>query len=164
MQILDHKQISQKIERVAYQIYENNYNETQIIIAGINNNGMAFAEYLLKALNKISDIKIILANIKLNPASPLKDDISIDMKAKDMKDKVIIMVDDVANTGRTLFFGFKAINEVITKKIEVAVMVDRQHKNFPIKVDYVGMSLATTIKENIKVQLKPKSSAHVTLE
>ena len=68
--------------------------------------------------------------------------------------KVIIIVDDVANTGRTLFYAMKPIFQIIPKKVEVAVLVDRMHKSFPIKIDYMGLSLATTLKENIEVKIR----------
>jgi pyrimidine operon attenuation protein/uracil phosphoribosyltransferase len=76
------------------------------------------------------------------------------MPIKEVKNKVIILIDDVANTGRTIFYATKPLMEVMPKKIEVAVLVDRKHKSFPIRVDYVGLSLATTVKEHIDVQIR----------
>ncbi|MBX2817947.1 MAG: phosphoribosyltransferase, partial [Saprospiraceae bacterium] len=73
---------------------------------------------------------------------------------KELKRKSIVVVDDVANTGRTIFFAIKPLLNVLPKKIEVAVLVDRKHKSFPIKVDYVGLSLATTLREDIDVQIR----------
>ena len=88
----------------------------------------------------------------------------IDIDESLFKNKVVIIVDDVANTGRTIFFAFKPFLDILTKKVEVAVLVDRKHKSFPIKVDYVGLSLATTLKENIKVQLGVAKEREVRLE
>lgn len=153
MRILDQKQIKQKVKRLAIEMVENNYNEKEIIVAGINNNGYGFAKMILRELRKISDIKYSLAKIALNPAKPLSEEISISIKKEDLKNKVVLIIDDVANTGRTTFFAFKPLMEVMTKKIEVAVLVDRKHKSYPINVDYVGLSLATTLKENIDVRI-----------
>ncbi|MEE9439387.1 MAG: phosphoribosyltransferase family protein [Saprospiraceae bacterium] len=161
--ILSHKQINQKIKRVAIEILENNYTEKTLILAGINNNGFGFAKQLTKALQKITDIEIKLARISLNPAKPISTDVQIDMPESDFKNKVVIIVDDVANTGRTIFFAFKPFLDIIAKKVEVAVLVDRKHKSFPIKVDYYGLSLATTLKENIVVQIKDARSMEVYL-
>lgn len=154
MKILNQSQIKQKIRRLSFEILENNYNEKQIILAGINNNGMNFAKLLLKELQKISEINFVLSHLTLNPADPLSEPINIDLSAKEIKNKSIIIIDDVANTGRTIFFALKPLMEVLPKKIEAAVLVDRTHKSFPIKVDYVGLSLATTLKDHIEVQLK----------
>lgn len=154
MQILNERQIGQKVRRLAIQILENNYKEKEIILAGINNNGMHFADMLLQELLERTAIKITLTRIKLNPAKPLSEEILLEMPLKEVKNKVIILVDDVANTGRTIFYATKPLMDILPKKVEVAVLVDRQHKSFPIRVDYVGMSLATTVKEHIDVQIR----------
>ena len=164
MKILSNTQINQKINRLAIEILENNYTEKKIILAGINNNGLGFSKLLMKAIQKISEVEIILANISLNPAKPTSDQVTIDIEESEFRNKVVIIVDDVANTGRTIFFAFKPFLDILTKKVEVAVLVDRKHKSFPIKVDYVGLSLATTLKENIKVQLGRVNEREVRLE
>jgi len=164
MKILSNTQINQKINRLAIEILENNYTEKKILLAGINNNGLGFAKLLMKAIQKISDVEIVLAHISLNPAKPTSDEVSIDIDEATFRNKVVIIVDDVANTGRTIFFAFKPFLDILTKKVEVAVLVDRKHKSFPIKVDYVGLSLATTLKENIKVKLGASKDREVRLE
>ena len=118
----------------------------------------------MKAIKKISEVEITLANISLNPAKPTSEDVSIDLEESKFKNKVVIIVDDVANTGRTIFFAFKPFLDILTKKVEVAVLVDRKHKSFPIKVDYVGLSLATTLKDNIKVNIKNAKEREVRLD
>jgi pyrimidine operon attenuation protein/uracil phosphoribosyltransferase len=153
MQILNQKQIKQKIKRLAIQILEKNYNESEIIFAGINNNGLGFAKQIKREIKKVSDTLITVTQIKLDPANPLSKDIEIGMGAEQLTNKVVIIVDDVANTGRTIFYAFKPFFEIIPKKIEVAVLVDRKHKSFPVLVDYVGLSLATTMKEDIDVRI-----------
>lgn len=153
MKVLDQQKIKQKIKRLAIEIIENNYNEKEIILAGINNNGYSFAKLILKDLKKLSDIKFTLANLRLNPAKPLADAVTMSLAPQDFKGKVVILIDDVANTGRTTFYAFKPFMETVPKKIEVAVLVDRKHKAYPIKVDYVGLSLNTTLKDNIDVRI-----------
>jgi len=153
MEILNERQIKQKVRRLAIQILENNYKEKEIILAGINNNGMHFADMLVNELLERTEVKITLTRIHLNPAKPLSEEILLEMPLKEVKNKVIILVDDVANTGRTIFYATKPLMEVLPKKVEVAVLVDRKHKSFPIRVDYVGLSLATTLKEHIDVQI-----------
>ena len=164
MKLLTNRQIAQKINRLAIEILEHNYTEKSIVLAGINNNGLGFAKLIKKAINKISDVEITLANITLNPAKPTKDDVNINLSDAELKNEVVIIVDDVANTGRTIFYAFKPFLDILTKKVEVAVLVDRKHKSFPIKVDYVGLSLATTLQDNIKVKLGVSKEREVCLE
>jgi len=154
MKILNEIQITQKIKRLAYEILEHNFEEKSIALAGINNNGLYFAEMLLAELTKITEIPIHLTQVTLNPAAPNTSDVSIGRDLKELNKKAIIVVDDVANTGRTIFYAIKPLLDILPKKIEVAVLVDRKHKSFPIKVDYVGLSLATTLRENIDVKIQ----------
>ena len=163
MTILETKQIVQKIRRLAFEIVEDNFAEEKIILAGINNNGYNFAKLLIKELKKIKPLDYQLTRIKLNPAFPLDYDIVVDLGREDLKDQVIIIVDDVANTGRTIFYAAKPLMETLPKKVQIAVLVDRKHKSFPMQPDYVGLSLATTLKENIDVKLKPVKEMHVAL-
>lgn len=151
---MDQHQIEQKIRRLAIEILENNYEEKEIILGGINNNGYAFASLLLDDLRKLSTINFSLTRIRLNPAQPLVQLVETEMPAAQMSGKVVIIVDDVANTGRTIFYACKPLLEILPKKVEVAVLVDRKHKNFPIRVDYVGIALNTTLKEDIDVQIR----------
>ncbi|MBT8232731.1 MAG: phosphoribosyltransferase [Saprospiraceae bacterium] len=164
MKVLSNKQIEQKVDRLAYEILENNHEESMLVFLGINNNGLRFAKYLQEVYESIAKGKSILGGVRLNAANPLNDPITIDVDIKTLNGKVIILVDDVANTGRTIFYGAKPLMEFIPKKVEVAVLVDRKHKLFPIEVDYVGLSLATTLKENIRVELSRKTSKSVHLE
>lgn len=162
MQVLSHYQVRHKIERIAYEILENNLDETAIVIAGINNNGYRFAGMIAESLKRLTPKLIILTRIRLNPAQPLEPVIT-DYSLDDLTDKCLIIVDDVANTGRTIFYAFKPLMEILPKKVEVAVLVDRKHKLFPIKVDYVGLSLATTLQENISANLTDTNNMNVVL-
>lgn len=155
IKILNERQIIQKIQRLAIEIVEHNFDEPEIILAGINNNGMTFARLLLDELVKIRhEIQFTLTRIALNPANPLAEDIHFEMPLEAVEGKAIIIVDDVANTGRTIFFAIKPLLQTLPRKIEIAVLVDRTHKAFPVKVDYVGLSLATTLKEHIDVEIQ----------
>ncbi len=163
MQVLDSKQIEQKIKRLSFEIIEMNHHASEIILLGINNNGHQFAKKIVSQLKKITSQSIVLSRIVINPADPVSSPVDIDLDISKLKNKCVILVDDVANTGRTLFYACKPIMDVLPKKLEVAVLVDRQHKSFPIKVDYVGLSLATTIQENIDVKLNSVKDQKVIL-
>lgn len=154
MKVLDDRQVRQKIRRLAIEILEKNYEEPEIILAGINNNGMTFARLLSDQLKAITTQAITLTHLSINPANPLATEVKLDIPVEQTRDKVVIIADDVANTGRTIFYACKPFMATLPKKIEVAVIVDRTHKSFPVKVDYVGLSLATTLLEDIDVQIR----------
>jgi pyrimidine operon attenuation protein / uracil phosphoribosyltransferase len=154
MKILDDRQIRHKLKRLTIQILENNINESEIILAGINNNGVAMAQLLMHELLARTQIPITLTRIRLNPASPINNPIILEMPLENVANKAIIVVDDVANTGRTIYYALKPLMDSLPRKVEVAVLVDRKHKSYPIQADYVGLSLATTLKENIEVQIR----------
>lgn len=153
MKILDKPQIKQKIKRLAIEILENNFEEKSIVLAGVNNKGTGFAKLLEKELKKITSINIQLISIRLNPANPLSAPIELNTPVESLKGKAIIVIDDVANTGRTIFYACKPLLDILLKKLEVAVLVDRKHKTYPIQPKYVGFSLATTLKEEIDLQI-----------
>ena len=153
MKILDQEQIRQKIKRLAIEILEHNFEEEELILAGINNTGLGFARMLLDELQQITDIPVALTRIRLNPAAPLSQEVQIELPIEQLGGKAIIIIDDVANTGRTLFYAMKPLLSILPRKVEVAVLVDRTHKSFPVKVDYFGLSLATTLMDNIDVQI-----------
>ena len=153
MKILDQPQIKQKIKRLAIEILENNFEEKSIVLAGINNRGTRFARLLEQDLKLITKISIECVQIRLNPAKPLSSPVELDTPVESLKGKAIILVDDVANTGRTIFYACKPLLDILPKKLEVAVLIDRKHKTFPIYPKYVGFSLATTLKEDIDAQI-----------
>ena len=163
MQVLGNRQITQKVKRLAIQILERNYTEQEIILAGINNNGVVFAQLLLNELITMSNKSFILTRIKINPANPIANEIEIELPLESLNGKNIIVIDDVANTGRTLFYAVKPLMTILPNKIETAVLVDRKHKSFPIDVNYYGISLATTFQENIKVRLVEEGNFLVEL-
>jgi len=164
MKILNDHQIRQKVRRLAIEIVENNFDEKGIILAGINQNGMAFAKLLLEHLKANTQQYVRLTSLKINPADPLASSVEVGMPVAELCGKVIIIVDDVANTGRTIFYGCKPLMETLPKRVEVAVLVDRTHKSFPIKVDYVGLSLATTLLEDINVKIREVEEYSVSMD
>jgi len=163
MNVLNNAQIKQKIKRLAIEILEHNYDEKEIVLLGMNNTGYSFAELLKKELALIYIKPLSIKRISLNPKSPQKEDAIIEDGEAALSGKVVIIVDDVANTGRTLFYAFKPLMNILPKKVEVAVLVNRKHKHFPVKVDYMGLELATTVKEQINVDISKAGSFSVEL-
>ncbi|HLT33519.1 MAG TPA: phosphoribosyltransferase family protein [Aquaticitalea sp.] len=153
--ILSHDQINQKIKRIAYQIWESNVNESEVILAGIDSNGYVLAKKLKSYLDKISDIKSVLCKVvidKKNPLSPIE----TSMKADEYSNKSIVLIDDVLNSGSTLIYGVKHFLNVPLKQFKTAVLVNRNHKKFPVKADFKGISLSTSLNEHVEVVLGGK--------
>lgn len=154
-QILNSTEIKTKTTRLAIEILERNYSESEFILAGINNKGHVFAKLIFdEILKQAPNRNCKLARLKLNPAQPVGNEMSLDLPLSEVENKVVIVVDDVANTGRTLFYAMSPFMGILAKKIEVAVMVDRSHKSFPVQPDYFGMTLATTLQEHVEVVLE----------
>jgi pyrimidine operon attenuation protein/uracil phosphoribosyltransferase len=151
--ILDSIGISQKINRLAWEVYENNLLEKEIIIVGISGRGEVLATLLSKVLVDISSIKITLGRISLDKDNPYECEIETNLKESDFTNKVVILVDDVLNSGKTLMYAAKYFLTTPLARLATVVLVDRTHNRFPIKADYVGISLATTLKEYINVKL-----------
>ncbi|MDO1450089.1 phosphoribosyltransferase family protein [Rhodocytophaga aerolata] len=161
--ILTQKQTLQKIKRIAYEVYENNFQEDEIILAGIYDKGYLFAKLLQQELKAISPIKVTLVKVSLDKLAPLQSDIFLDCDTSLLRNKVVILLDDVLNTGRTLVYSLKPFLNVEIKKLSTAVIVDRNHKQFPISADYIGYALSTTIQEHIEVVLEDEERFGVYL-
>jgi pyrimidine operon attenuation protein/uracil phosphoribosyltransferase len=156
--ILDKKQIQQKIERMAYQILEDNLNEKEIIMAGIVDKGYVIAKQTKKALEAISSIKVTLMRIELDKESTHLQAVT-DIEVAKASNKVVILVDDVLNSGRTLAYGLGVFLDIPLKKLRTLVLVDRNHRIFPVSPDYTGLELATILKEHVDVVMGVKSEA-----
>jgi pyrimidine operon attenuation protein/uracil phosphoribosyltransferase len=156
IKIRDKTAILYSIKRIAYQIYENNETEKELILAGIEKNGFLFAEKICKDIQLISSIKIILIKLSINKKAPLEK-INSSLELINCKNKSILVLDDVLNTGSTLIHAVKFLLQVPVNKIQTAVLVNRNHKKFPIKADFKGISLSTSMKEHIHVVLEGKN-------
>jgi pyrimidine operon attenuation protein/uracil phosphoribosyltransferase len=150
--VLEQHQIEQKIIRMAWEIYEHNVNESEIVIAGIDAQGYNLAERLSTQLNNISNLKVSLLKLELDKKNPLSKEIIIDKKS-DLKNQVVVLVDDVLNSGKTLIYSSQYFLNSEVKKLMTAVLIYRNYRLFPIKADVVGVSLSTTMQEHITVDL-----------
>ncbi len=155
--ILNEKQITQKIRRIAFQIYENNFSEKEIWIAGIFEQGYFFAQLLSKEIEKISTIKVNLISIELDKSNPADSPIKLDTKKTIGQQQCVVLADDVLNTGKTLMYCLNEILSFDVKKIETAVLVNRKHSLFPISATYTGYELSTTINNHVSVVLTTKT-------
>ena len=148
--ILTHQEIEHKIKRIAYQIYETFVDEQEIVIAGIAENGYIFAEKIAESLQSIAPIQIILCEVFTNQQNPTHP-ITTSILPEEYQNKGLILVDDVLNSGTTLVYGVRHFLDVPLKKFKTAVLVDRNHKKYPVKADFKGISLSTSLFEHVNV-------------
>lgn len=148
--ILNHQEIDHKIKRIAYQIYETFSDEDEIVIAGIAKNGYLFAEKIGVVLQSISSLKVSLCEVKIDKENPFAP-ITTSLTKEAYTHKGLVLVDDVLNSGTTLVYGVKHFLEVPLKKFKTAVLVDRNHKKYPVKADFKGISLSTSFKEHVHI-------------
>lgn len=149
--ILNNVQIEQKSKRIAYQIYESNHNEKEVILAGIADNGFYFAEKLASILKEISNLDVVLCKVTIDKKNPLNG-VTTSIEASEYKNKSLVLVDDVLSSGTTLIYGIKHFLDVPLKRFKTAVLVNRNHKKYPVKADFKGISLSTSIKEHVVVE------------
>lgn len=157
--ILDETQIRQKIRRMAFEIYEHNFESKSLVLAGIEGNGYTLASLLSEQLASISPLAIRLVKVSIDKTAPQQSEIALDCDIRDIRKKCIVLVDDVLNTGRTFAYGMKPFLNTEVKKIETAVLVNRSHALFPIYPQYTGYALATTLKDHVEVKLEKGNTA-----
>jgi pyrimidine operon attenuation protein/uracil phosphoribosyltransferase len=155
--ILTHQQILHKINRIAYQIYEANVDESHIVLAGIEGGGLDFAGKIKRALEKICPAEILLCKVGMDKANPLTSPVTTSLKTSEYQDRSIVLVDDVLKSGTTLIFGVKHFLETPLKQLKTAVLVDRNYKRFPVKADFKGLSLSTSLEEHVRVDFSPRN-------
>ena len=151
--ILNDTQIRSKLKRISYQILETNLKTSDVVIAGIESNGYKIAKEVKKILNKISELEVILCKViidKKNPRNPIKTSINKEIYTN----KSIVLIDDVLNSGSTLIYGVKHFLEVEVVQFKTAVLVNRNHKKFPVKADFKGISLSTSMQNHVLVEFK----------
>ena len=152
--ILDINEIDQKLKRLAWQVYEKNSSVKEIIVVGISERGLILAKKLVGHIQEISNIKIKISHLELDKDSPYNKAVSLNLEEKEYAKKVVILVDDVLNSGKTLMYAAKHFLTTRLTSLSIMVLVDRNHNRYPIKADYIGLSLATTLQEYINVDLK----------
>jgi pyrimidine operon attenuation protein / uracil phosphoribosyltransferase len=155
--ILNSLEIKQKTTRIAYQIYETFDEKDEIILAGIHSNGFILAKMIGESLSKITFCEVFID--KKNPLNSVKT--SLEKEA--YTNKNIVLIDDVLNSGTTLIYAVKHFLEVPLNKFKTAVLVDRNHKKYPVKVDFKGISLSTSSKEHVQVVFE-KDNCYAYLE
>lgn len=153
--VLDKRQIEQKTKRIAHQILENTFEEKELFIAGIVGNGVILAKNIFKIIQELSQQKIHFFEIQVNKDNPLSKPIACNIDADNLKDATIILVDDVINSGKTMQYALMKLLESPVKSVKTVALIDRKHRRYPIRVDYVGLTLSTTLQNHVSVVYSP---------
>jgi len=159
--VLDKERIAYKLRRMAYEIWERNSDEQEIILVGIERGGKILADNLSAMVKEISPLKVITVPLKINKKKPLNNAAEF---AVNLSGRTVILVDDVVNSGKTIMYSLNSILSYDLKKLMVAVLVDRKHKSFPIASDIVGHTIATTLQDHIEVETEGDEIVAVYLE
>jgi pyrimidine operon attenuation protein / uracil phosphoribosyltransferase len=160
--ILNNTQINHKIRRIALQILESNINEEEIVLAGISKNGFLIAEKLKKIIKYYSNVNIILSKVTINKHNLLSE-VTTTLQVSDYSNKSVILVDDVLYSGATLIYGVKHFLNTPLKQLKTAVLINRNYKKFPVKADFKGLSLSTSINEHVEIVFKNDQAEAILL-
>lgn len=160
--ILSNQQIEHTIKRIAYQIYETFVDEDEIVIAGIASNGFLFAQKIAESLNVISTLKVSLCEVQINKQNP-ELEITTSLSKEEYTNKGLVLVDDVLNSGTTLIYAVRHFLDVPLTKFKTAVLVDRNHKKYPVKADFKGVSLSTSSLEHVQVVFDENGESYARL-
>lgn len=159
--VLDHRQIKQKIVRMAYEIIEHLFEAKSIHVVGIEGNGNTLASLLVEELRNISTQEISLGSIAVDKNNPLDKEIVHTPTEMDLDSKHIVLIDDVINSGSTMQYALNHLLQNRIKTVKTATLVDRKHRRFPIHSDFVGIQLSTTMQERVEVDFEGDWSAYL---
>jgi pyrimidine operon attenuation protein/uracil phosphoribosyltransferase len=149
-QILTEEVALKKLKRIALEVAERNFNEKELLLIGIKENGIVIAQIISKLMKAVFTGSITVVALSMNKKKPTTITIEKDI---DIDGKTILLIDDVANSGRTMLYALKPLLEKHPKKIQTLALVERTHKTFPVDVDYVGLSISTTLNEHITIEV-----------
>jgi pyrimidine operon attenuation protein/uracil phosphoribosyltransferase len=159
--VLNQTQIKQKTERIAFEILENSFEEETIFIAGIAGNGFTLAERIAHHLTTITDQEVRLFAVQVQKDNPLDAPITLSIADEDLTNQMVVIIDDVINSGRTMIHAVRRLLENKINILKVATLVNRTHRRYPVQADFVGLNIATTLKDNIIVELESTEVAYL---
>jgi len=160
--VLDHDQVKRKLERIAHQLHEEHHREKGLVMVGIAGRGMELAKRLTQLLSAITPLEVELVELNLDKDAPLARPVQLSCPLEELTGRVVVLVDDVLMSGRTLMHAAAHLVKVPLKRFNTVVLVDRRHRTFPIRADIVGLTLSTTLQEHITVELGKRDSVHIS--
>ena len=149
--ILSKVTAEKKLRRMALEVTEQNYGEKELVLVGIKHSGLIIANKISNYLKEVFTGAVIVAALNMDKKNPTT--ITIEPSI-DFNGKIVLLIDDVANSGKAMLYALKPFLETYPKKIQTLALVERTHKSFPVVVDYVGLSISTTLDEHIYVEVE----------
>ena len=162
--VMPHEIIVRKLDRMAREMLEVHYEEAQIVLIGVDGQGLAVSEALARRLKELSSIDVIQGCLRMHKDAPLDHALECDVAPDALEDRIVFLVDDVLNSGRTLIHGVQHLLQGRPREVHTAVLVDRKHRSFPIRADFCGLTLSTQLNEHIAVDLSDGETATVHVE
>ena len=159
--ILDEISIDRKIKRLSYEIFERNLNNNKLLLVGVKKNGFVLAKLIKKELSKICKIKINVTQVLVDKHKPFNECVIYNNSLENHRNTPMIVIDDVCSSGKTMIYVVSSLISNYSNKISTLVLVDRKHHNFPIKTDYVGIEVSTTLRQFIEVELEANKVAYL---
>lgn len=160
--VLDHDQVKRKLERIAHQLHEEHHREKKLVMVGIAGRGVELAKRLKQLLSAITALEVELVELTIDKDAPLSRPVVLSSPLEELAGHVVVLVDDVLMSGRTLMYAAAYLVQVPLKRFNTVVLVDRRHRTFPIRADIVGLTLSTTLQEHITVELGTRDSVHIS--
>lgn len=159
--VLTHEQVQRKLRRIAHQLHEEHHPEKSIVLVGIAPRGIILSQRLAALLEEITDQNVVLAELTLDKEKPIERPVRLSIEPKELKNRVVVLVDDVLMSGRTLIHAAGYLVQAAPKRLTTVVLVDRRHRLFPIRADIVGLTLSTTLQEHISVEFGKRDAVHL---
>ncbi len=160
-QVLGHEEVQRKLQRIAHQLHEENFQEQEIVFVGVMNRGVDLANRLSAMVSAFNTIETQVVQLTIDKDDPLKAPPALSQELESLTNKVVVLVDDVLQSGRTLMIAAAHLVEVPLSKLTTVVLVDRRHRSYPIRADIVGLTLSTTLQEHISVRLGAKDAVYL---
>lgn len=159
MIILNHQDIKLKTDRLAYAILEETHSDEQVVFAGIEPRGVILTERLKHIFSNVSGIEPEIVRISHEISDKGVINVHLNPGAEMLSGKTVILIDDVLNSGRTMAAALAEIMKYPVRRVKTVVLVDRDHKDFPLKADIVGLSLSTNLKDHVSVEFGSEDKA-----
>lgn len=160
--ILNHDQAQRKLLRIAHQLHEEHHQEKGIVLVGIAPRGATLTRRLAAMLGEIAEFEVEVVELRLDKDLPLERPVQLSVEVKTLRNRLVVLVDDVLMSGRTLMHAASYLVQVPLKRLTTVVLVDRRHRAYPIRADIVGLTLSTTLQEHISVEFGKKDMVYLS--
>lgn len=161
-QVLDHEHVQRKLQRIAIQLCEENWTAKELVVVGIAPRGAKLAHRLAELIVATGNMRVQLVELSLDKDAPLTGPVKLSAELSTLKERTVVLVDDVLMSGRTMMHAAAHLVQVPLARLTTVVLVDRRHRTYPIRADIVGLTLSTTVQERITVELGKRDAVYIS--